>query len=465
MGSVDVSLDSLAPLDLGDRILLDDDSERPCTRRPARPSASPTGTCLIERLCLGWPMVQARSTPLSNAAATALRSLCPALANKTYFNYGGQGPLPTPSLEAIVASWQRIQEVGPFTTAMWPVVEHDTNRLRQHLAQWCGAPPHRIALTENVTMGCVLPLWGLPWQAGDQLLLSDGEHDGVRAACRELARRFGLEIQILPVQQLRGEEASTATSLLEGLEQALTPRTRLVVLSHLIWTTGQRMPIAAVAERLSAHPNQPWLLVDGAQSFGSLPLAPDAAAADIYAFTGHKWACGPEGLGGVLLSERLLAESRPTLIGWRTLKSEEAPGEGFHRDGRRFEVATSCTPLLSGLHTSMALLDDVGTAEERLALVRHHSESLWLGLQGIPGCRPLLQAPPPAGLVSFQLQRADGALVEPDPVVSALGDQGIWLRSLRDPACVRACTHVTTTSEDLEHLLEALRQIARQNGC
>ena len=389
----------------------------------------------------------------------------PALANKTYFNYGGQGPLPTPSLEAIVASWQRIQEVGPFTTAMWPVVEHDTNRLRQHLAQWCGAPPHRIALTENVTMGCVLPLWGLPWQAGDQLLLSDGEHDGVMAACRELARRFGLDIQILPVQQLRGDPASTATSLLDGLEQALTPRTRLVVLSHLIWTTGQRMPIAAVAERLAAHPNHPWLLVDGAQSFGSLPLAPDAAAADIYAFTGHKWACGPEGLGGVLLSERLLAQSRPTLIGWRTLKSEEAPGEGFHRDGRRFEVATSCTPLLSGLHTSMSLLDDVGTPEERLALVRQRAEALWLGLQGIPGCRPLLLAPPPAGLVSFQLHRADGTLLEPDPVVGALGDQGIWLRSLRDPACVRACTHVTTTADDLEALLEAVRQIAHQHGC
>lgn len=414
--------------------------------------------------CYGWPPTGPHP-PLTHAAASRLRSLCPALANKTYFNYGGQGPLPTPSLEAIVASWQRIQEVGPFTTAMWPVVEQATSRLRQHLAQWCDAPPHRIALTENVTMGCVLPLWGLPWQAGDQLLLSDGEHDGVIAACRELARRFDLDIQILPVQQLRGDAAHTATSLLEGLEQALTPRTRLVVLSHLIWTTGQRMPIATVGERLNAHPNQPWLLVDGAQSFGSLPLAPDAAAADIYAFTGHKWACGPEGLGGVLLSERLLAQSRPTLIGWRTLKSEEAPGEGFHRDGRRFEVATSCTPLLSGLHTSMTLLEEVGSAEERVALVRQHAEALWRGLQGVPGCRPLLQAPPPAGLVSFQLHRADGSLVEPDPLVAALGDQGIWLRSLRDPACVRACTHVTTTAEDLEILLEAVRQIARQHGC
>jgi L-cysteine/cystine lyase len=402
---------------------------------------------------------------LSNPAATGLRSLCPALANKTYFNYGGQGPLPTPSLEAITATWRQIQEVGPFTTAMWPVVEQHSQRLRQHLAGWCDAPPHRIALTENVTMGCVLPLWGLPWQAGDQLLLSDGEHDGVVAACRELARRFGLEIRTLPVQQLRGDAASTATSLLEGLERGLTRRTRLVVLSHLIWTTGQRMPIAAVAERLNAHPNQPWLLVDGAQSFGSLPLAPDAAAADIYAFTGHKWACGPEGLGGVLLSERVLAESRPTLIGWRTLQSEEAPGEGFHQDGRRFEVATSCTPLLSGLHTSMNLLDGVGSAEERLALVRHHSEALWTGLQGIPGCLPLLLTPPPAGLVSFQLHRADGTLLEPDPEVAALGHQGIWLRSLRDPACLRACTHVTTTAEDLECLLEAVRQIARLHGC
>jgi L-cysteine/cystine lyase len=67
--------------------------------------------------------------------------------------------------------------------------------------------------------------------------------------------------------------------------------------------------------------------------------------------------------------------------------------------------------------------------------------------------------------VSFQLHRGDGTLLESDSVVGALGDQGIWLRSLRDPVCVRACTHVTTTSEDLERLLEAVHQIARQHGC
>jgi L-cysteine/cystine lyase len=400
-----------------------------------------------------------------------LRAVMPALANKTYFNYGGQGPLPTPSLEAIVATWRRIQELGPFTTAMWPVLEAETSRLRQHLAQWCGAPPHRLALTENVTMGCVLPVWGLPWRAGDTLLIGDGEHDGVVAACGELARRFDLRIQTLKLgasehgaeQPPRSAPGCPDQRVLEALDQALSPNTRLVVLSHLLWKTGQRMPIGAVADRLAAHPNRPWLLVDAAQSFGSLPVGPEAAQADLYAFTGHKWCCGPEGLGGVLLSERLLEESQPTLIGWRTLRGEDQAGGGFHRDGRRFEVATSCTPLLSGLQTSLALLDAIGSAAERLALIQEPAHRLWQGLRTLPGCRPLLEDPPPAGLVSFQLGRQDGSPVAPADIVSRLGERGIWLRHLREPSCLRACTHVTTTAADVDALLDTLRSFARND--
>ena len=60
-----------------------------------------------------------------------LRSLCPALQNKTYFNYGGQGPLPSPSLEAITASWTRIQELGPFTADVWPYIAKEVNSTRR----------------------------------------------------------------------------------------------------------------------------------------------------------------------------------------------------------------------------------------------------------------------------------------------------------------------------------------------
>ncbi|MEB3242669.1 MAG: aminotransferase class V-fold PLP-dependent enzyme [Cyanobacteriota bacterium] len=394
------------------------------------------------------------------ASHRRLRELCPALANKTYFNYGGQGPLPTPSLDAIVTTWRAIQELGPFTGQVWPLVERESAGLRQRLAQWCGAPPHRVALTENVTMGCVLPLWGLPWRAGDEILLGDGEHDGVAAACRELARRFDLRLSPLAVQALAHTTSGDA-AVLEALERSLSSDTRLVVLSHLLWKTGQRMPIAAVADRLTIHPRQPWLLVDGAQSFGSLPVEREAPRADIYAFTGHKWCCGPEGLGGVLLSERILAESQPTLVGWRTLRSEHKAADGFHRDGRRFEVATSCTPLLSGLRTSLDLLEEVGSATERLAAIQAQAALLWQGLQSLPGCVTLLPAPPPAGLVSFQLQRGDGTPIAPEQIVSQLGERRIWLRALADPSCLRACLHVTTTAAEVEQLLEALAAVSQ----
>ena len=182
-----------------------------------------------------------------------------------------------------------------------------------------------------------------------------------------------------------------------------------------------------------------------------------------YAFTGHKWCCGPEGLGGVLLSDRVLEESQPTLIGWRTLRAEGSAGGGFHRDGRRFEVATSCTPLLSGLHTSMSLLERLGTDADRGVLIRERALRLWRGLAEVPGCQPLLADPPPAGLVSFRLWRRDGTPVPPEGVVSRLGQRGIWLRHLLAPDCLRACTHVTTTEEDVDGLLEALHGCAAKD--
>ena len=387
-----------------------------------------------------------------------LRDLMPALANKTYFNYGGQGPLPDPSLEAITASWRRIQELGPFTSAVWPFVESQMAAVRSRLAAACGVGPQRIALTENVTSGCVLPLWGLQWQAGDELLISDCEHPGVVAACQELARREDLSLAVLPVQTISAQTGAhqLEDAVLTSLEQTLTPRTRMVVLSHLLWNTGAVMPIAQVAERLQGHGRQPWLLVDAAQSMGSIPVAEAAAAADIYAFTGHKWLCGPEGLGGVALSERLLEQAQPTLIGWRSLRHEGSASSSWHGDARRFEVATSCVPLLAGLASSIDLLAAEGSPESRLAQIRERSGQLWQGLQEIAGVETLLQEPPPAGLVSFQLT-GSGAL-SPEAVVAQLGSQAIWLRSLDDPHCLRACTHITTTAAEVERLLGALAE-------
>ena len=401
---------------------------------------------------------------LPPANSSTLRDLCPALGNKVYFNYGGQGPLPTPSLEAMTTSWQRIQELGPFTTDVWPYISGETNKTRALLSRFCGVAPHRLALTENVTSGCVLPLWGLPLEAGDRLLISDCEHPGVVAACHELARREGLEVDNLPVQQFRqGREAQQDTDLevLQALEDSLQPRTKVVVLSHLLWNTGQLMPIPAVAEQLRQHAQQPFLLVDAAQSMGQIPVDAAAQAADIYAFTGHKWACGPEGLGGVALSERILNQANPTLIGWRSLRDETRAvindPDPFHHDSRRFEIATSCVPLMAGLRHSLGLLAKEGPEQERLQIIQSRSSELWRQLNQLPGTTPVLEGEPPAGLVSFQLNHPAGR--SPSEIVQILGSKGIWIRNLEEPICLRACTHITSEEKELSQLVEALEEL------
>ena len=376
----------------------------------------------------------------------------PALTGKHYFNYGGQGPLPNDSLAAMVACWQKLQQLGPFGRDVWPWLNLELSALRKALSQLCEVPPQRITLTENVSSGCVLPLWGLPFAAGDRLLISNAEHPGVVAACRELARRQGLAIDFFPVQQVRSD-----SELLEALNQGLQARTRLVVLSHLLWNTGVVMPIAAVAQQLQAKQNQPWLLVDAAQSVGSIELGDAAAQADIYAFTGHKWCCGPEGLGAVVLSERLLAESNPTLIGWRSLSNESEGSSSWHKDGRRFEVATSCVPLGAGLRRSLQLLENCGDAGQRHGRICGLSSRLWHGLTTIEGVEPLLEAgPPQSGLVSFRMHNQ-----KPAELVNYLADAGLHLRSLDDPACLRACTHITSTEAEIDLLLEHLANISK----
>ena len=88
--------------------------------------------------------------------------------------------------------------------------------------------------------------------------------------------------------------------------------------------------------------------------------------------------------------------------------------------------------------------------------IRRRSLQLWQGLRRLPGARPLLESPPPAGLVSFSLTDRQGHELVPKAVVTALGAQGIWLRTLPQPACIRACTHLVTTEAEVERLLAAL---------
>jgi L-cysteine/cystine lyase len=386
------------------------------------------------------------------------RQQFPALATKAYFNFGGQGPLPQASLEVIQQSYEYIQRYGPFSGGVNDWVTEELNKTRQAIASELVAPAETITLTEDVTVGCNIPLWGIDWQAGDHILFTDCEHPGVLATAQEIQRRFNVEISTCPIMATLNQGNPT-----DVIVQHLRPRTRLVVLSHLLWNTGQILPVTEIVEACRNYSRDRKLirvLVDAAQSVGSLPLNLTELGADFYAFTGHKWWCGPEGVGGLYVRPDALESISPTFIGWRGINVDKMGQPiGWKSDGSRFEVATSAYPLYAGLRAAIATHQAWGTAQERFEQICQMSKYLWQRLSQLETIRCLATSPPTAGLVSFVTTNG----YSHNRLVQSLEEQGFMLRTLRSPDCVRACVHYFTLQSELDRLVDAIEHtVARK---
>lgn len=395
------------------------------------------------------------------------RQQFPTLGKHCYFNFGGQGPLPTAALDAIYQSYQHLDQISPFSQAAGEWSGKQTELTRAAIATELGILPETLAITEDVTVGCNIALWGMTWKAGDRILLSDCEHPGVIAAAREIQRRFQVEITFFPLQD--SLNAPDPLEPVTRLTAALTPNTRLVVVSHILWNTGQVLPLRAMARACHDYaaaevPIQ--ILVDAAQSVGVLPLNLSDLEIDYYAFTGHKWWCGPAGVGGLYVNPaRITGDDQtklhPTFIGWRGIV-HSPQGCQWQSDSKRFEVATSALPLFIGLRRAVELHQTWGTATERYQQLLSQSLALWEDLMRFPQVQCLRTlAPPESGLISFQL------VDQPTPqahqqLVETLENQGILLRTLNQPSCVRASVHYLTTACDRERLIQALQAFFEQ---
>ncbi|MEG4209152.1 aminotransferase class V-fold PLP-dependent enzyme [Microcoleus sp. S13_B4] len=415
------------------------------------------------------------------------RQQFPALANKAYFNYGGQGPLPEPALDAIYQAYKRVQLGGPFSAEVGAWVVQEAMLTRRAIASELTVPPETIALTEDVTVGCNIALWGIDWKAGDHLLISDCEHPGIVASVMELQRRFNIEVSVCPLAATLNEGDPVAV-----IADSLGPNTRLLVISHILWNTGQVLPLAeivkvcheppltppcqgggqeefslvqgdgqanlsliqgGVQDELPAKKPKVRVLVDAAQSVGVLPLNLIESGVDFYAFTGHKWWCGPEGLGGLYVSAEALADLHPVFIGWRGIVTDaNAKVLGWKPGSQRYEIATSAYPLYAGLRSAIALQHEWGTIEERYAEICRLSKYLWQRLSELPDVECLRKSAPEAGLVSFRLTNG----MPHKKLVDLLEKQGIMVRTILNPDCVRACVHYFTTEAEIDKLVGAI---------
>jgi L-cysteine/cystine lyase len=274
-----------------------------------------------------------------------------------------------------------------------------------------------VALTDSTTRGCQIVVAGLGLGADDEVVTTDQEH-------------FGL---IGPLHA-SGARVVVTEADEDALLAAVSPRTRLVAVSHVLWTTGRRLDLARLR-----RPDGPPLLVDGAQSAGAIPV--DLTGADFYTVSAQKWLCSLDQSGALFVRDPdRLHVALPSMY---AQLSHEADGSFVPKDGaRRFDSGWTAGPLLAGLEAALGV----------------HPEWRFEGAAAAAArCRellePLVEVVTPPGnstLVSFR------PLVDPTELVATLVERGVIVRELPGRHLVRASCGWWTSDDDLRRLADGL---------
>lgn len=385
--------------------------------------------------------------------APALHADLPSLAAETYLNTGGCGPLTRAAADALGEWAAEAMTRGRGSLAGFGRTEAASVALRDDLGRLVGDPDGaRIALSGNTTDGLNRAAWGLGLRPGDEIVTPALEYPGTLVLLANLARRRGATLRLI-------DPDGTEEDLEAAVGDVAGPRTRLVMLSHVSWSTGALLDVAGAVR--AARRTRAAVVVDAAQSVGAIPVVAAALGADAVAFPAHKWLLGPEGLGALWVSPAASGTIDLTFTGFETGRDHAADGSlTLHAGARRYEAATLPAALLPAWRASLGWLEREVGWEAVFAGTRAAQAAGREALAAIPGVRVLTPPGPHAGLVSFTL---DGRA--PDAVARRLAAAGVIVRWMRRPAALRASLGFFTTDQDVARLAAGVAAVASGDGC
>jgi L-cysteine/cystine lyase len=357
---------------------------------------------------------------------TALRDAYPVLDRVAYLNAGTFGPLARATLDAISEQQRRDVEDGRTGTAYFERMLALRASVREKLGRVVGVEPEHVALVTSTTEAVNLVLNGLRLGPDDEVVTTDTEHFGVIGGLVA----SGAQIRVARVRRRPADEA------LGAILAAVTPRTRLLALSHVSWITGNRLPVEALKEETGLP-----LLVDGAQSAGA--IAVDASFADFYTVSAQKWLCGPDATGALVLRDpEALRLTAPTYFS-QTAYDLEAPSFEPQAGAPRLDTGWIPVPSLAGLDAALDVHPPDRHAHAAAATNR---------------CRELLEPhvelvteEGQATLVSFRPRE------DPADLVAHLAAAGVVIRDLPGTGLARVSCGYWTSEDDLERLVAGLR--------
>ena len=351
----------------------------------------------------------------------AVRALFPALREWTYLNTATFGQLSTRTVQAVAGHFAHRDQTACSDFLSW-FDDHD--RLRAKLARLICAAPDDIAFFQNASSALAVLMHGLRWRQGDQVLTFEHEFPN-----QIYAPLFpGLELVEAPPERLLDR---------------FTPRTRLVAISAVNYTTGYRAPLEEISEECRRR-GVP-LYIDGTQHCGALQFDFSRIQPDMLAVNCYKWMLAPNGAAFAAIHPRLRAGLKPLAIGWRSHRDWRNVNQLWHGkpelkdSAEKYEGGMLASALLYGLEASVDLMLDLTpqAIERRVLDLAAQARELLPGALPCPDS-PIIAAP-----------------VEDAAALAARLKQRRILVSARH-GLLRVSTHFYNDETDIARLAEAL---------
>lgn len=228
----------------------------------------------------------------------------------TYLNLAGNSPIPKGAIKRLheAIEWKKFPQRIP-DAAFFDV----PNRVRAAIAQLIGGKPEEVALTTGASTGMSAVAYGLKWQPGDEVITASGEFPLQYATWKPMEERDGVKVNIV--------KPSGPFHTADDFIAALTPRTRLVSVSHVRFDDGSKVDVAQLAA--ACHAQGILLLLDVSQSCGAVPMDVTQMGADFLVCAGYKWLLGPFGTGFFWAKHEHINKMRPGPFYWMATEGAE----------------------------------------------------------------------------------------------------------------------------------------------
>jgi L-cysteine/cystine lyase len=352
-----------------------------------------------------------------------------------YMQNGTLGPMPKTVVDA---NLRYVRELGEDPRARPPM-----EPVREKLASFVGADPDEIVLTRSTTEVIKLFCQGLDLASGDEVVMCTRDHPAAFAAYRARERYDGIVIKAIELPTAPSDSNQT----LSLYERAITPRTRVLLVSHVAYDTGVVLPVRALADL--AHRRGLLISVDGAHGPGTLDLDMHQLGVDHYAAAGHKWLLAGSGTGLSYVRREIQDRVRTDMLGEDDAK---LGARRYEREGQRHLPSALSMAEAVDFHSA------IGKPHVE-ARIKQLANRLRTGLTDIPNVRlytPISEST--GGVTLFSVGQIPSANV----VTGVFEQSGIYIVRLPDGYLngARASTHIYNSPAEVDRLIDAVKYLA-----